>query len=191
MIDAIYIERFTGKFIPEPNSGCWLWENATDHGYGVFSLEGKSWRAHRAAWMLFNGPIPNGLFVLHRCDTRCCVNPRHLYLGTHADNMRDMTTRNRQACGTRQGLSKLTDDDVGVIRSSGEPKKALAREYGVAPVTIRDLLARRTWRHVAPPREQPTRHQCEATTSAGRRCRNSAHVVEDLCETHQRWGATR
>lgn len=75
---------------------CWLWTGATnEHGYGKLSANG-SWRlAHRVSWNLSNGEIPDNLQVLHRCDTPACVNPAHLFLGTHADNMRDMKQKGR------------------------------------------------------------------------------------------------
>lgn len=72
--------------------GCWLWTGSLDPGgYGRY----RSQRAHRAAWTLTNGPIPDGLWVLHHCDVRRCINPDHLYLGTRADNVRDAVVRDR------------------------------------------------------------------------------------------------
>jgi hypothetical protein len=87
------VERFESKFVPEPNSGCWLWEGETaGHGYGRFSLgpagNRERW-AHRCSWMLFRGEIPDGKHVLHTCHNPGCVNPDHLYIGTQADNNRD------------------------------------------------------------------------------------------------------
>lgn len=77
---------------PEPNSACWLWLGFTDDlGYGRL----RTTTAHRAAYRLLIAPIPKGLHVLHRCDTRCCINPAHLFLGTHQDNMRDMAEKGR------------------------------------------------------------------------------------------------
>lgn len=91
-------ERFFEKTCPEPNSGCLLWVGACDvHGYGVFSVVGKRYgvRAHRMAWVLANGSIPDGMHVLHHCDVTLCVNIRHLYLGRDAENRRDMAVRGR------------------------------------------------------------------------------------------------
>jgi hypothetical protein len=97
------LARFEAKFIPEPNSGCWLWTGGTSgYGYGHFSLPVRGCRtAHRAAWTLYRGQIPAGLHVLHKCDVRCCVNPSHLFLGTHSDNMRDMVRKGRWSKGKR------------------------------------------------------------------------------------------
>lgn len=79
--------------IPEPNSGCWLWLGTTSNGYGRIDHGGKTLRAHRASYEEFVGPIPKGFCVLHRCDTPCCVNPEHLFLGTQQDNMSDKAAK--------------------------------------------------------------------------------------------------
>lgn len=99
-------ERFDAAYLPEPMSGCWLWENKLDHkGYGRFKINGKGDRAHRVSWILHRGDIPLGMFVLHKCDVPCCVNPDHLFLGNHIVNMADMVQKGRQARGMRHGWS--------------------------------------------------------------------------------------
>jgi hypothetical protein len=100
-------ERFWRYVSPEPNTGCWLWTGAEDgHGYGVLGLDGKRVeKAHRIAWLIGCGEIPSGGHVLHRCDTPACVNyERDLYIGTHADNMRDKVKRNRNPQHMRPGF---------------------------------------------------------------------------------------
>lgn len=90
-------ERLLERSIPEPNSGCWLWLGVpkTKQGYGHIEIAKCTWMAHRASWAAFNGPIPPGLFVLHKCDVGACINPEHLFLGTACDNMRDCVTKGR------------------------------------------------------------------------------------------------
>lgn len=91
-------ERFASKYIPEPNSGCWLWTGALFlTGYPQISPDWKKPNAygHRVSYEIHKGPIPAGMLVCHKCDVRSCVNPDHLYLGTHADNNRDMHIRGR------------------------------------------------------------------------------------------------
>lgn len=83
---------------------CWLWQASTNSdGYGQFQLYGRPWRAHRASWTLHIGPIPEGLHVLHSCDTPLCINPSHLRLGTHQENMQDRVLRKT---GTNQHKGK-------------------------------------------------------------------------------------
>ncbi len=89
-------ERFHSKYIPEPNSGCWLWTAAmVGYEYGGLWVNGKTDRAHRVSWKLYYGDIPNGLQVCHKCDTPLCVNPEHLFIGTHKENMHDALRKGR------------------------------------------------------------------------------------------------
>jgi len=95
------MERFEAKYIPEPNSGCWLWTaSCWENGYGQISLPNtfKIVGAHVASWMLHQGPIPEGLFVCHSCDMPPCVNPEHLFLGTQKENMQDAARKGRCRC---------------------------------------------------------------------------------------------
>jgi hypothetical protein len=91
--------RFEAFYIPVTESGCWLWiggvSSWAERPY--IRIAGKKVGAARAAWMKYKGNIPAGLFVLHRCDVGCCVNPNHLFLGTQLDNMRDSSNKGRQA----------------------------------------------------------------------------------------------
>lgn len=90
-------ERFSAKYIPVTESGCWLWTASLRHGTGYGQMHYlrnfKPELAHRISWMLHRGPIPPEMYVLHQCDVRCCVNPEHLYIGTPQDNIDDMVRR--------------------------------------------------------------------------------------------------
>lgn len=145
---------------------CWPWTAARlKAGYGIFQAE-KTRTSHRFAWEATNGPILDGLHVLHKCDNPPCVNPVHLFLGDNKANMRDRDAKGRTLAGdahparTRPDYmkrgsahwrAKLTESDVQSIRASvpGESMASIARRYGVSPESIGDIVHRRTWRHVA------------------------------------------
>jgi HNH endonuclease/Helix-turn-helix domain len=137
--------------------GCWLWTGAkhTD-GYGIVIRSRKNWLAHRYAFTLTYGPIPDGLVVCHACDVRPCVRPDHLALGTQIDNMTDMAQKGRarmvrEQRGEANKGARLTDDRVREIRAlyaQGRTLDDLGRRYSVNPATIWHVVHRRTWRHV-------------------------------------------
>lgn len=163
--------------------GCWLWTGGTrTTGYGVFPfVRDGAWagyQAHRAAWVSVNGPIPDGLFVCHRCDVRLCCRPDHLFLGTQADNIADALAKGRFPSGERNGAyvhrerirqqrtargnygrlpgesnpaAKLTEDDVREARrlfASGVTKKAIGARFGVSSQTICNVISGKHWGHV-------------------------------------------
>ena len=142
--------RFMKHVEMVPFSGCWIWMGGTagPGQYGNFSLDLKTVRAHHASYRFFSGEIPSDKQVLHTCDVPLCVNPEHLFLGTHQDNMDDRGNKNRQAKGTRQHLSKLSEQDVLAIRSSNSNSRTLAKLYGVHQTTICDAKRGYTWNHV-------------------------------------------
>lgn len=154
----ISADNFAEFFTPEPSTGCWLWTMACDRdGYGVYSpgrgAGSKQWRAHRLAWVLFRGPIPDGTQCLHKCDTPGCVNPDHLFLGSHKDNFRDQVAKRRHAFGVRNGRAKLDPSKVKIIREryarGGISQQKLADEYGVDQFTISQVVRGRLWKEVA------------------------------------------
>ncbi len=131
------IERFWEKVAKADGDGCWLWTGAIGKrwGYGTIKSGVRTRSAHRVAWELTNGPIPAGLCVCHRCDTPACVRPTHLFLGTAADNMRDMYTKGRKTWkGHRISPTHclnghpLSGDNVRV-RSYGRACRACERIY--------------------------------------------------------------
>src|SRR5215469_2647990 len=144
-----------GSFCPKLGSHCLEWKAARNlRGYGVINDGTRSQLAHRMAWVLEHGSVPEYLGVLHKCDNPACVRPDHLFIGTRADNNADMMEKGRSRSGTNppRGAStwcaKLTEDDVRTIRGSTERGVDLARKYGVTRVTITDIRKRRSWAHV-------------------------------------------
>ena len=149
--DMTPIERFEKKYIPEPNTGCWLWiGHCKSNGYGQAGSRKTDDRfAHRESWRLHKGPIPNGLHVLHRCDVRCCVNPDHLFLGTPTDNMKDCSAKGRTARGEIHGCAKLTEDQILEIRKAPNTGHGtLAAAYGVTPSNITAIKRGISWKHL-------------------------------------------
>ncbi len=143
------IERFNMQFMPVTESGCWLWLGPlTIWGYGQFYLDGKVIRSHRVAWLLFRGPILENKHVLHHCDIASCVNPDHLYLGTHLDNMRDMALRRRSAsmAGIKNPKARLTEEQVSQIRQSKISGPILAAKFGVTRTQINRIKNGNSWR---------------------------------------------
>lgn len=142
-------QRFEMYVIPEPNSGCFLWEGTLDaYGYGALRVLGKTIKAHRLAYKLHHGHLSKDIAVLHRCDNRCCVNVEHLFLGTRSDNLKDMWNKGRGVRGSAHGGAKVTDADVLEMRRSTDRVKTLAARYGLTPRTVRSILQRVTWKHI-------------------------------------------
>ncbi len=130
---------------------CCLWQGHVNRkGYGFFSIKRKRYRAHRVAWTIDNGPVPDGLHVLHRCDTPGCVNPAHLFTGTNDDNVQDRGSKGRTAKGASNGRAKLTVQQVLQVRllSGTMTQKAIAALMGVCVATVCDIVRRKTWTHV-------------------------------------------
>jgi HNH endonuclease len=131
---------------------CWQWLAAhNETGYGRLGrIEELPEGAHRRAYLAFIGTIPEGLHVLHRCDNRGCVNPAHLFLGSHQDNMRDMKIKGRagRVCGESHGTHKLTTAQVRMIRTSPRSNSDLARELGVSSVRVGQIRRGKGWTHV-------------------------------------------
>lgn len=114
-------------------------------------MGGVSQKAHRLAWHFDRGAIPEGAMVLHTCDNRGCVNPDHLYLGDHSQNMSDRNGRDRLIHGERHPSAKLTEGDVRTIRELAGSRSwgSLARQFAVTPAAVRFAATGKTWRRTA------------------------------------------
>jgi len=139
----IFVSETVGHGADSP---CVEWPLARDrYGYGVIKHGGHWIRAHRLIYEMYVGAIPQGMHILHRCDNRACVNPYHLWAGTHAENMADAAAKGRMAM-TDKSQAKLGWDAVCEIRSSKEPLRALAKKFGVGKSTIHSARQGKTWR---------------------------------------------
>lgn len=138
---------------------CWIWTAKLHHdGYGESVTprpEHKRLLAHRACWILTFGPIPGGLCVCHQCDNPPCVNPAHLTLWTHQENMEDRDSKGRSGAalrqGENQGLSKLLSSqvlEIRKLRQSGQTLEAISGAYGVSIQCVWAIVKRQTWRHL-------------------------------------------
>lgn len=135
------------------SSDCWYWVGCQDKlGYGRFAYPNEN-KAHRAAYKMFVGEIPYGKKVLHKCDTRCCVNPSHLFIGTQADNVADMVNKHRNKnvpmFGEKNPMSKLTKQQVDEIRlrvANGETQRSMCKIFNVSPMAISRIIRMEYWK---------------------------------------------
>lgn len=150
-------DRFEDKTMPIPETGCWIWMASTKGktGYGKFTTDGdhKNISAHRYSYIRYKGAIPSGMCVCHSCDIRLCVNPDHLFLGTHQDNVDDMVQKGRtkNAVG-EDNHSKLTTEDVINIRIEYEDIRTshrdLGKKYNISHSTVGNIIRRKKWKHI-------------------------------------------
>lgn len=137
--DPSAVAVFHDSYIPEPNSGCWIWLGAdATSGYGSFNIRGWAEYAHRWAYAFFVGSVPKGKLVCHKCDNRACVNPNHLFLGTYKCNAADAANKGRMAkWGKPQ--AKITEADRDYILAQPYYRglyRVLAKQFGLAPSRI-------------------------------------------------------
>ncbi len=130
---------------------CWLWTGYIgENGYGIASIKGKGYKAHRVSYFIEHGRIENDRSVLHRCDVRACVNPAHLFLGTPKDNSQDAVRkgRNTKLYGEENGRAKLTRATVLAIRrlcKRGVYQKTVAKQFGVSEATVSYVINGGRW----------------------------------------------
>ena len=144
-------EEFFGRLTPFGD--CLNWPGAKNRrGYGWVNYGLRPQLAHRLAWRLVNGAIPDGMLVCHHCDNRLCCRVEHLFVGTPADNTRDMMGKGRHRCnapkGEAAGASKITEADVLAIRASSEPSAVVGARFGIDPSNVSCIRRRKTWKHI-------------------------------------------
>lgn len=148
-------QHFEARLQRNADTGCLEWTGSRiATGYGRVRHNGRLACTHRLAYMFAHGEIPEGQYVLHRCDNPPCCNPDHLFLGDQFDNMRDMIRKGRlyNRTGSKNGCSKLTEDDVREIRrlkAEGVKQVRLAERFGVSTVAISLIVLRKKWVHVS------------------------------------------
>lgn len=158
-------QRYWSKVEKKGPDECWEWTGYRDkNGYGrIQKTGGNGIPAHRYAYEIHHGAIPAGLIIRHSCDNPPCQNPRHLLLGTHADNARDKVERKRTRtgdnsprrlhpekfpCGEKVRCAKLTEQEVLFIRQSTIPKRKICKLFGVSYNLIKLIRQKRIWKHL-------------------------------------------
>lgn len=140
-------ERLNRFILELPTTGCWLFTGKLDKdGYGIMHNRsgGSDYKTHRLSWQLNNGEIPAGMEIAHHCDVRCCVNPSHLYVATHKQNIEDRTRRKREPRGSECSWSKVTKEIVLKIRSGEIGKK----DVNISASQFYRIKNRECWTHV-------------------------------------------
>ena len=151
-----FLSRFHSGYTKSGPNECWLWNRGrTKAGYGMTSLMGGEIYAHRVSWILTNGAIPKRIEICHHCDVPACVNPAHLFSGTHKENYLDASRKGRLPGNRTRGSEKpqaiLNEHDVLSIlaaHSVGASTRSIARIYGRGRSTIGHVVRRETWKHV-------------------------------------------
>lgn len=147
-------ERFWAKVVRLGDDECWEWSGSRAHyGHGQFWNGDRAVYAHRFSWELHNGPIPkgdgfHGTCVCHHCDNPPCVNPRHLFLGSHADNLRDAGKKGRMPRGRAHVHNRLTEEQVVEIvlrKEAGESQRSIARSFGLHPSSVNRIFNGTAW----------------------------------------------
>ena len=144
------LDRFMRRV--RKTDSCWVWTGfLTKNGYGRLKIDGYMVFAHRAAFAHFVGPIPNALYACHTCDNRACVNPEHIFIGTHGENMNDRNSKGRQARvrGEANGNSVVTKSEASQIMAMKGvfKQREIAATFGVSRSLVAHIHSGRTWSH--------------------------------------------
>jgi hypothetical protein len=137
----------------DKSGNCWEWTASKRNGYGRIKVDKSMLSVHRLVYEMTNGKISKEMSVCHKCDNPSCVNPDHLFLGTHSDNMRDMVSKNRRdSKGSKNGRSLLTEPSVRIIKKllleGFMLQKDIASKFNVSISTISGINQDKTWRHI-------------------------------------------
>lgn len=148
-----YVKRFW-SFV-DKQEGCWEWTGSLfKQGYGQFSYNRKNTKAHRISYLIHFGELPADLLVCHKCDNRKCVNPQHLFLGTHYDNVQDQISKNRRhdVTGEKNGKSKMTIESVlelvRIVGSGQMSQNEAAKYFGISQGVISGIMLGKRWSYV-------------------------------------------
>ena len=154
VLKKVKIRFFSKVDIPKDRNECWEWKaGCFSDGYGESFLNGKNEKAHRVSWRIHYGEIPDGLCVCHKCDNIKCVNPKHLFLGTQLENIKDRVKKGRcrKQDGELSSRAKLTNQNVLAIRDlikSNIAQGEIAKCYNVQPSAISKIKTGETWSHI-------------------------------------------
>ena len=141
------LQRFHNKYEPVTESGCWIWTaGLNNYGYGAFGVGKKIIGAHRISYQIHIGELSKTDYVLHKCDTPCCVNPSHLFKGDQAANMKDMAQKKRSTIGEKNPASKLTATQVCEIKNAvGMTQLEIAKKYGISQCAVSFIRSGKRW----------------------------------------------
>lgn len=197
-------EKFLSR-VSIDETGCWLWAaGKTGQGYGAFAIDGRNRPAHRVSFELFKGKIPEGIFVCHKCDIPACVNPDHLFLGTHQDNMDDRSKKGRtpplpnthsnqewnlkrirsMPKGADNTATRYTDEQVlqvHELRKTGIGPKPISEALGLPEMFVQDIIYGRARRYLHPDEAIRNRLTRERTPrQSGVRKKYSDEIIEEV-----------
>jgi hypothetical protein len=177
--------RFWRHVQRRDQDSCWEWTASTfKSGYGQFKVNKISHNAHRVAWELSYGPIPDGMFICHHCDNPLCCNPSHLFVGSPQANMDDMRGKGRESKGTDFPAARLDDEavlEITRLAKSGMLQRDIGKLFGVGQTAIGDVLRNVAWKHVK--RETINRHRNSSGEHNGR-ARLTEKDVRDILVLH-------